>query len=47
MKKVLVEAFLGMFALTGVAVLPNYANATDWTNPSPVDNCIHEYGYNY
>ena len=28
MKKVLVGAFLGMFALAGVAVLPNYASAT-------------------
>ena len=27
MKKVLVGAFLGMFALAGVAVLPNYASA--------------------
>lgn len=27
MKKMLLGAFLGMFALTGVTVLPNYANA--------------------
>jgi hypothetical protein len=28
MKKTLLGAFLGMFALAGVAVLPNYASAT-------------------
>ena len=37
MKKMLLGAFLGMFALAGVAVLPNYASATDagsgWNNP--------------
>ena len=39
MKKVLVGAFLGMFAVAGVAVLPNYANAasgnfqtSDWAD---------------
>jgi hypothetical protein len=43
MKKMLVGAFLGMFTLAGVAVLPNYASAdsgatapgTDaWNDPS-------------
>ena len=37
MKKLLVGAFLGMFALAGVAVLPNYASAQgtiDWNNPN-------------
>jgi inner membrane protein involved in colicin E2 resistance len=33
MKKMLLGAFLGMFALAGVAVLPNYASAYDWANP--------------
>lgn len=38
MKKMLVGAFLGMFALAGVAVLPNYASAqTDWDNPTGSD----------
>ena len=32
MKKVLFGAFLGMFTLAGVAVLPNYASATDDPN---------------
>jgi hypothetical protein len=27
MKKMLLGAFLGMFTLAGIAVLPNYANA--------------------
>ena len=31
MKKLLVGAFLGMFTLAGVAVLPNYVNAKDGT----------------
>lgn len=30
MKKILLGAFLGMFALAGVAVLPNYASAQIW-----------------
>ena len=30
MKKMLLGAFLGMFALAGVAILPNYADAGDW-----------------
>ena len=29
MKKMLLGAFLGMFAVTGIAVLPNYASAQD------------------
>ena len=29
MKKVLLGAFLGMFALAGIAILPSYANAQD------------------
>jgi hypothetical protein len=43
MKKMLLGAFLGMFALAGVAVLPNYASAqettttTDWNNPDGTD----------
>lgn len=32
MKKMLVGAFLWMFALAGIAVLPNYANAQDAGN---------------
>jgi hypothetical protein len=32
MKKMLVGAFLGMFALAGVAVLPNYASAQENNN---------------
>ena len=40
MKKMLVGAFLGMFALAGVAVLPNYANATDWKNPDADANMV-------
>lgn len=38
MKKMLLGAFLGMFALAGVAVLPNYASAVDWANPNPDQN---------
>ena len=30
MKKMLLGAFLGMFALAGVAILPNYASAQIW-----------------
>ena len=43
MKKMLLGAFLGMFALAGVAVLPNYANAqasgydTSWDEPAGRD----------
>ena len=38
MKKMLLWAFLGMFTLAGIAVLPNYANAdsawtTNWAQP--------------
>ena len=40
MKKVLVGAFLGMFALAWVAVLPNYASATDWANPKADESLI-------
>ena len=42
MKKVLVGAFLGMFALAGVAVLPNYANADtgQWANPASDTNLV-------
>jgi hypothetical protein len=39
MKKMLLGAFLGMFALAGVAVLPNQANA-DWSSPSADTNLI-------
>ena len=34
MKKMLIGAFLGMFALAGVAVLPNYASADEDTADS-------------
>lgn len=46
MKKMLIGAFLGMFAVTGIAVLPNYASATgdtdlgDWANPNAAGNYI-------
>ena len=46
MKKMLFGAFLGMFTLAGVAVLPNYANATGdanddvWANPEANTNMI-------
>ena len=43
MKKLLVGAFLWIFALTGVAVLPNYTHAqdgTDWANPNANTNEI-------
>ena len=33
MKKMLIGAFLGIFAVAGIAVLPNQVNATDWSNP--------------
>ena len=47
MKKMLVGAFLWMFALAGVAVLPNYTNAADTTatwrdNPSANQNMISD-----
>jgi hypothetical protein len=29
MKKMLLGAFLGMFTLAGIAILPNYASAQD------------------
>ena len=40
MKKMLIGAFLGIFAVAGVAVLPNYANAqeetpSEWAQPDP------------
>lgn len=44
MKKVLVGAFLGMFALAGVAVLPNYANADatgNWAQPASDTNLLN------
>ena len=34
MKKMLLGAFLGMFTLAGVAVLPNVTNAQDTTSPN-------------
>jgi hypothetical protein len=43
MKKMLVAAFLGMFAVAGFAVLPNYASADSagisdtWNNPQGND----------
>ena len=42
MKKMLFGAFLWMFALAGVAVLPNYADAdsTGWDNPSGDKNML-------
>ena len=42
MKKLLVGAFLGMFTLAGVAVLPNQANA-DWTNPNADENLVSDW----
>ena len=44
MKKVLVGAFLGMFALAGVAILPNYANADatgNWAQPQSDTNLLN------
>jgi len=35
MKKMLIGAFLGIFAVAGIAVLPNQVSATDWSNPDP------------
>jgi hypothetical protein len=32
MKKMLIGAFLGIFAVAGIAVLPNYASAQDNSN---------------
>ena len=44
MKKLLVGAFLWMFALTGVAVLPNYADATtNWANPDADANMVGDW----
>ena len=42
MKKMLFGTFLWMFALAGVAVLPNYANAQSgwWENPSADANLL-------
>lgn len=41
MKKMLLGAFLGMFALAGVAVLPNYADAAnDWAKPGADTNMV-------
>lgn len=40
MKKMLVGAFLGMFTLAGVAVLPNVASADDWSSPSADENLV-------
>jgi Na+-driven multidrug efflux pump len=43
MKKMLVGAFLGMFTLAWVAVLPNYANAqNDWAKPWADANMISD-----
>ena len=43
MKKMLVGAFLGMFTLAWVAVLPNYANAAnDWAKPWADANMISD-----
>lgn len=33
-----------MFTLAGVAVLPNYASATDWANPNADGNMVAEDG---
>jgi hypothetical protein len=39
MKKMLIGAFLGMFTLAGIIVLPNYASAeTWWGDPSAERN---------
>jgi len=46
MKKMLLGAFLGMFALAGVAVLPNYASAddgSDWANPDADANLVWDW----
>ena len=37
MKKMLIGAFLGIFAVAGIAVLPNYASATQW-EPADYDD---------
>ncbi len=44
MKKMLIGAFLWIFAVAGVAVLPNYANAqTDWSNPNPDASMVSDW----
>ena len=48
MKKMLIGAFLGIFAVAGIAVLPNYASAQtsgdsdfwDWSNPDANRNLV-------
>ena len=40
MKKMLLGAFLGMFTLAGIAVLPNYASATNWADPDGEANLV-------
>lgn len=48
MKKMLIGAFLGIFAVAGIAVLPNYASATGeqdlqgWANPNANGNLIKD-----
>ena len=45
MKKMLFGTFLGMFALAGIAFLPNVANAQEpaentWANPGHATNMV-------
>ena len=51
MKKMLLGAFLGMFTVAGIAVLPGFVSATDgtteggdnpWANPDPANSYISE-----
>ena len=42
MKKMLIGAFLGIFAVAGIAVLPNYASAGENPGTEPVDDDRYE-----
>ncbi len=43
MKKMLIGAFLGIFAVAGIAVLPNQVSATDWSNPDPDASMVSDW----
>ena len=43
MKKMLIGAFLGMFAVAGIAVLPNYADANRKIGDDQVDDFEKQY----
>ena len=42
MKKMLFGAFLGMFAVAGIAVLPNQVSAFDWADPNGETSAISD-----